>query len=66
LSGREDSVVDPIKDLVRYAQFTGGGNLVWTLTGQKIISLYDAFDFDGLSEEKIEENKELLRTTCGL
>jgi hypothetical protein len=68
LRGREDNVVDSINELVRYAQFTGGelGLEVDESIGQTIVSLYDAFDFDGLSEEKIEENKELLRVTCGV
>lgn len=68
LRGREENVVDKINDLVRYAQFTGGelGLEVEESTGHKIVSIYESFDFEGISDEAIEENKELLRTACGV
>lgn len=68
LRGREENVVDKINELVRYAQFFGGelGLEVEESTGHKIVSIYEAFDFEGLSEETIEENKELLRRACGV
>jgi hypothetical protein len=68
LRGREENTVDLIKELVRYASFTGGdlGLEVEEATGHKICNIYDAVDFDGESSDQIEANKDLLRAAMGL
>ena len=68
MRGREENTVDLIKELVRYAAFTGGelGLVVDEATGYQICNIYEAFDFTGESEETVEANKELLKEALGL
>ena len=68
LRGRDENTVEPIKQLVRYAEFTGGdlGLTVEESTGNKVLSIYDAFDFEDEAEASIEAKKELLAAAMGL
>jgi hypothetical protein len=68
LRGREENTVELIKELVQYAAFTDGdlGLDVDEATGNKILNIYEALDFDGVSAEEVEANNELLRSAVGL
>ena len=68
LRGRDDNAVDLIKELVRYAEFTEGplGLSVDEATANKMLSLYEALDFEGLDAEVVENNKQLLSIAVGL
>lgn len=68
LRGREENTVGFINELVRYAAFTDGdlGLEVDEATGNKIVNIYEAFDFEGENAEQIIRNKELLREAMGL
>jgi hypothetical protein len=68
LRGREENTVDLINQLVRYAAFTDGdlGLEVDEAVGNKVVNIYEAFDFAGEDEEQIEINKQLLRGAMGL
>jgi len=68
LRGREENTVDLIKELVRYAAFTDGdlGLEVEEATGNNILNIYEAFDFEGEDPQQVETNKDLLRAAMGL
>jgi len=68
LRGREENCVEPITELVQYAQFTSGElDLdVPEAVAYQIYNIYEAFDFSGIEEDAVEANKELLKTTLGL
>ena len=68
LRGRDDNAVDLIKELIRYAAFTGGdlGLEVDEATANQIVNIYDALDFDGEDAAEIAANKELLQAAVGL
>eukprot|EP00525_Craspedostauros_australis_P008142 CAMPEP_0198120660 /NCGR_PEP_ID=MMETSP1442-20131203/29794_1 /TAXON_ID= /ORGANISM="Craspedostauros australis, Strain CCMP3328" /LENGTH=322 /DNA_ID=CAMNT_0043779335 /DNA_START=11 /DNA_END=979 /DNA_ORIENTATION=- len=68
MRGRDDSVVDPLKELVRYNLLMEGdlGLSVDEATGYQIFNIYDAFDHSGEDEETVELNKELLKTAMGI
>jgi hypothetical protein len=68
LRGREDTAVDLIKELIRYAAFTGGdlGLEVDESTGNQMLNIYDALDFEGEDKEEVAANKELLQALVGL
>lgn len=68
LRGREDNCVDLIKEIVRYAAFTGGdlGLTVDEATAYKVLNLYESLDWEGEDPEQVESNKELLRVAVGL
>lgn len=68
LRGRDESTVDLIKELVRYAAFVDG-DLALTVdeaTAYKVSNIYEAFDFSGEDPEKVEESKELLKVVLGI
>lgn len=68
LRGREENTVDTIKELIRYAAFTGGdlGLEVDESMANTIVNIYESFDFQGQDNEQVEENKELLRAALGI
>ena len=68
LRGRDESTVDLIKELVRYAEFTEGplGLSVDEATAHKVVNIYEALDFEGVDGEVVENNKELLKIAVGL
>ena len=68
LRGREENCVEPINEIVRYAAFTDGelGLDVPEEVGNKIVNIYEAFDFGDWDEETIENNMALLRTALSL
>lgn len=68
LRGREDNTVDLIKEIIRYAAFTGGdlGLEVDEATGNQILNIYDALDFEGVDADEVATNKELLEAAMGL
>ena len=68
LRGRDESTVDLIKELVRYAAFTEGplGLSVDEATAYKVVNIYDALDFEGTDDEVVENNKNLLKIAVGL
>jgi hypothetical protein len=67
LRGREENTVDLIKELVRYAAFTGGdlGLQVDEPVAYKVYNLYESFDHDE-SKDELQENKELLKSVVGI
>jgi len=66
--GRVDTIVDPVKTLIRYGEFLNGdlGLEVEEQVGRQIFNAYENFDFDGLDESKMDENKEMLTTILSL
>jgi hypothetical protein len=68
MRGREENVVDLVKEIVRYAAFTGGplGLEVDEATAYQVVNLYDSLDFDGEDGEAVEASKELLKMALGL
>jgi hypothetical protein len=68
LRGREDNVVDTVKELVQYATFVDGdlGLSVDEATAYQVFNIYESFDFSGVDEETVEANKELLKTALGI
>jgi hypothetical protein len=68
LRGRDETVVEPIQELVGYAAFMEG-DLDLTVDeamGYKVFNIYEAFDFSGLDKDTVEGNKELLKVALGL
>lgn len=68
MRGREESIVEPLKELVRYAAFADGelGLTVEESMANQVFNIYEAFDFSGQDEEVVETNKELLKVTLGI
>ncbi|KAL3924505.1 MAG: hypothetical protein SGILL_001000 [Bacillariaceae sp.] len=68
LRGRDDTVVEPLQELVGYAAFMDGDVdlTVDEAMGYKVFNIYEAFDFSGQDEETVEGNKELLKVALGL
>lgn len=66
--GRVSEMVEPLKRLVRYGAFVGGDlNVeVEEKVARQIYNAYENFDFSGLSEDEIEENKDMLKTILSL
>jgi len=66
--GRLDAIVDPVKTLIRYGEFLNGelGVEIEEKVGRQIFNAYENFDFEGLSETKVEGNKEMLKTILSL
>lgn len=68
LRGREESCIDPIKQLVGYASFADGelGLDVPEEVGNQIFNIYEALDFGALEKDAVENNMALLRTALSL
>lgn len=68
LRGREETTVDLIVQITRYAAFFGGelDFEVEEPTAWSIYNLYEAIDFTGQDAEVVEDNKELLQVALGL
>jgi len=69
LRGREESCVEVIERIVRYAQFVNGefSDLdVDESTAWSTFNLYDKMAFDGVDPEIVEDNKSLLKMALGL
>jgi hypothetical protein len=68
MRGRDETTVDLIKELVRYAAFMDGdlGLTVDEATAYKVYNIYEAFDFSGEDENTVKENQELLKVTLGI
>jgi len=68
MRGREENCVEPITEIVQYAQFTSGelDLIVPEEVAYQIYNIYEAFDFSGIEEDAVEANKELLKSTLGL
>lgn len=68
LRGREENVVDLIKELVRYAQFTEGqlGLVVDESMANQIVNIYESLDWSDEEPDVVGANLELLRTAVGL
>jgi len=68
LRGRAENTVDLINELVRYAAFVEGdlGLTVEEATAYQIFNNFEAFDFSGIDEATVEENKELLQIALGI
>jgi len=66
--GRINTIVEPVKQLVRYGAFLNGnlGIEMEEEAGQQVLNAYKNFDTEGLSEEKVEENQEMLKTILSL
>jgi len=66
--GRVDAIVEPVKTLIRYGAFLNGelGIEIEEKVGRQIFNAYENFDFEGLSESEVEENKEMLKTILSL
>lgn len=68
LRGREESCIDPIKQLVGYASFADGelGLDVPEEVGNQIFNIYEALDFGDLDKVVVDNNVALLRTALSL
>ncbi|KAI2505575.1 Chloroplast envelope transporter [Fragilaria crotonensis] len=66
--GRVSEIVVPLKRLVRFGGFLNGqlGIEIEEKIGRQIFNTYENFDFEGLSSEEIEDNKEMLKTILSL
>lgn len=68
LRGREESSVETIKELASYAAFVDGdlGLSTEEATGYQIYNIFDSLDFSEMEEERVEEDKRLLKVALGL
>lgn len=68
LRGREDNAVELIKEISRYAAFTGGdiGLEVDEPMAHQIMNIYDALDMSDEDPERVQAKRELLRAAVGL
>jgi hypothetical protein len=66
--GRVNEIVEPLKRLVRFGGFLDGqlGIEIEEKIANQIFNTYENFDFDGLSSEQVEENKEMLKSILSL
>lgn len=66
--GRVSEIVAPLNRLVRFGGFLNGqlGIEIEEKIGRQIFNTYENFDFEGLSADEIEENKEMLKTILSL
>lgn len=68
MRGREENAIEPIQELVRYGRFTEGdlGLEVDESSAHKIYNVFDALDFDGVDNDRVEEDKKILKTALNL
>jgi len=68
LRGRQESCIQPIKQLVQYASFADGelGLDVQEEVGNQIYNIYEALDFGDVDKDAVENNMALLRTALSL
>jgi hypothetical protein len=66
--GRVSEIVAPLNRLVRFGGFLNGqlGIEIEEKIGRQIFNTYENFDFEGLSPDEIEANKEMLKTILSL
>ena len=68
LRGMDAMAGDCLKKLLQYAAFVDGdlGLEVTEEQAQRAYNIYEALDFDGIEEEKVEEQKALLRKALNI
>jgi hypothetical protein len=68
LRGRQENTVDLIKELVRYAAFTGGdlGLVLEESVANQILNTYDTLDFSQQDKERVAADRELLQAVLGI
>merc|ERR1712032_1456843 len=69
MRGRQDTCVDPLKQLVRYAKFAEGDlglGVEDEATGWEIFNVFETIDFSELDADEVDNQKKLLKVALSL